>query len=200
MADLVRRTGITAKQVDALATAGAFDCFGLDRRQALWQAGAAAEERPGRLPGITAAGPPPMLPGMSEIETDMADLWSTSITTTNHPVQRLRGWLRDQGILSAAELRQADDGSRVRVAGVITHRQRPATASGVTFINLEDETGMSNIVVSVGAWNHNAKVARGAAAVIVTGRVQRTGQVVNLNAEKLQPLPLAAKTKSRDFR
>ncbi|WP_344836198.1 zinc-ribbon domain-containing protein [Kribbella ginsengisoli] len=63
-----------------------------------------------------------------------------------------------------------------------------------------DETGMSNIVVSIGAWTANAKVARGAAAVIVTGRIQRTGQVVNLNAEKLQPLPLAAKTKSRDFR
>ncbi|GAA0946580.1 hypothetical protein GCM10009554_42610 [Kribbella koreensis] len=59
---------------------------------------------------------------------------------------------------------------------------------------------MSNIVVSIGAWTANAKVARGAAAVIVTGRIQRTGQVVNLNAEKLQPLPLAAKTKSRDFR
>ncbi|WBQ03863.1 error-prone DNA polymerase [Kribbella sp. CA-293567] len=200
MADLVRRTGITAKQVDALAAAGAFDCFGLDRRQAIWQAGAAAEERPGRLPGITAVGAPPMLPGMSEIETDMADLWSTNITTTGHPVQRIRGWLRDQGILSAAELRKADDGSRVRVAGVITHRQRPATASGVTFINLEDETGMSNIVVSVGAWTANAKTARTAAAVIVTGRVQRTGQVVNLNAERLHPLPLAAKTKSRDFR
>jgi error-prone DNA polymerase len=72
MADVVRRTGITAKQVDALAAAGAFDCFGLDRRQAIWQAGAAAEDRADRLPGITAAGPPPMLPGMSEVETDMA--------------------------------------------------------------------------------------------------------------------------------
>ncbi len=200
MADLVRRTGITAKQVDALATAGAFECFGLDRRQAIWEAGAAAEERADRLPGITAAGPPPMLPGMSEVETDMADLWSTSITPTSHPVQRIRADLQAEGILSAAELRQARDGSRVRVAGVITHRQRPATASGVTFMNLEDETGMSNIVISVGVWNAHAKVARGAAAVIVRGRVQRTGQVVNLNAERFEVLPLAAKTKSRDFR
>ncbi|GAB2605232.1 error-prone DNA polymerase [Kribbella endophytica] len=200
MADLVRRTGITAKQVDALATAGAFECFGLDRRQAIWEAGSAAEERADRLPGITAAGPPPMLPGMSEVETDMADLWSTSITPTSHPVQRIRAQLRAEGILSAAELRQADDGSKVRVAGVITHRQRPATASGVTFMNLEDETGMANIVISVGAWNHHAKVARTAAAIIVRGRVQRTGQVVNLNAEHMEPLPLAAKTKSRDFR
>jgi error-prone DNA polymerase len=200
MADLVRRTGITAKQIDALATAGAFKSFGLDRRQAIWRAGAAAEERTDRLPGITAAGPPPMLPGMSEVETDMADLWSTSITPTSHPMQRIRAELQAEGILSAAELRTARDGSRVRVAGVITHRQRPATASGVTFMNLEDETGMSNIVISVGVWNAHAKVARGAAAVIVRGRVQRTGQVVNLNAERFEVLPLAAKTKSRDFR
>jgi error-prone DNA polymerase len=141
-----------------------------------------------------------MLPGMSEVETDMADLWSTSITPTSHPVQRIRAELQAEGILSAAELRRARDGSRVRVAGVITHRQRPATASGVTFMNLEDETGMSNIVISVGVWNAHAKVARGAAAVIVRGRVQRTGQVVNLNAERFDVLPLAAKTKSRDFR
>ncbi|MEV6286054.1 error-prone DNA polymerase [Kribbella sp. NPDC051770] len=200
MADLVRRTGITAKQVDALATAGTFDCFGLDRRQAIWQAGAAAEERADRLPGVTLSGPPPMLPGMSEVETDMADLWSTSITPTGHPVQRARDDLRAAGILSAAELRQATDGSQVRVAGVITHRQRPATASGVTFMNLEDETGMSNIVISVQVWNANATVARTAAAVIVQGRVQRTGQVVNLNANHLEQLPLAAKMKSRDFR
>jgi error-prone DNA polymerase len=200
MADLVRRTGINAKQVDALATAGAFECFDLDRRQAIWEAGAAAEDRPGRLPGITAAGPPPMLPGMSNTETDMADLWSTGITVDGYPIEQIRPHLRADGILSAAELRQAKDGSKVRVAGVVTHRQRPATASGVTFMNLEDETGMTNIVISVGAWKHYAKVARDAAAIIVRGRVQRTGQVVNLNAEHLEPLPLAAKTKSRDFR
>jgi error-prone DNA polymerase len=200
MADLVRRTGITAAQVEALATAGAFDCFGLDRRQALWEAGRAAEERPGQLAGITAAGPPPTLPGMSDIEADMADLWSTSITTTSHPMQRVREQLRADGILSAAELRNAPNGARVRVAGVVTHRQRPATASGVTFMNLEDETGMANIVITVGCWHHYAAVARNAAALIIRGRVERAGEVTNLSAEHLQHLPLAARTKSRDFR
>ncbi|HZX04871.1 error-prone DNA polymerase, partial [Kribbella sp.] len=200
MADLVRRTGITAAQVEALATAGAFDCFGLDRRQALWEAGRAAEERPGRLAGVSAAGPPPTLPGMSDVEADMADLWSTSITTTSHPMERVREQLRADGILSAAELRQAPNGARVRVAGVVTHRQRPATASGVTFMNLEDETGMANIVITVGCWHHHAAVARNAAALIIRGRVERAGEVTNLSAEHLQRLPLAARTKSRDFR
>ncbi|GAA2824376.1 error-prone DNA polymerase [Kribbella solani] len=200
MADLVRRTGITAAQVEALATAGAFDCFGLDRRQALWEAGRAAEERPGQLAGVTAAGPPPTLPGMSDVEADMADLWSTSITAGSHPMQRVRDQLRAEGILSAAQLKEVPNGTRVRVAGVVTHRQRPATASGVTFMNLEDETGMANIIITVGCWHHHAAVARNAAALIIRGRVERAGEVTNLSAEHLQRLPLAARTKSRDFR
>jgi error-prone DNA polymerase len=200
MADLVRRTGITAAQVEALATADAFECFGLDRRQAIWEAGRAAEERPGQLAGITAAGPPPTLPGMSDIETDMADLWSTSITTTSHPIQRVRDQLRAEGILSAAQLREVPDGSRVRVAGVVTHRQRPATASGVTFMNLEDETGMANIVITKGCWHRHAAVARNATALIIRGRVERAGQVTNLSADHLERLPLATKSPSRDFR
>ncbi|TDD46688.1 error-prone DNA polymerase [Kribbella antibiotica] len=200
MADLVRRTGITAAQVEALATAGVFDCFGLDRRQALWEAGRAAEERPDRLPGVSAAGAPPTLPGMSDIETDMADLWSTSITATSHPMQRVRDQLRAEGILSAAQLREVPDGTRVRVAGVVTHRQRPATASGVTFMNLEDETGMANIIVTKGCWHRHAAVARNATALIIRGRVERAGEVTNLSADSLERLPLATRTPSRDFR
>jgi error-prone DNA polymerase len=200
MADLVRRTGINAAQVEALATAGAFDCFGLTRRQALWEAGRAAEERPGQLAGVTAAGPPPMLPGMSGAETDMADLWATGITTQGHPIQHVRDQLRTAGILSAAELREAEAGTRVRVGGVVTHRQRPATASGVTFMNLEDETGMINIVISVGCWAKHRAVARDSGALIIRGRVERAQGVTNLVAEHLERLPLAAKTTSRDFR
>jgi error-prone DNA polymerase len=200
MADLVRRTGITSAQVEALATVGAFDCFGLDRRQALWEAGRAAEERPGQLIGVTSAGPPPMLPGMSGIETDMADLWSTGVTATGHPMERVREQLRTAGILSAAQLRAAEPDVRVRVGGVVTHRQRPATASGVTFMNLEDETGMISVVISVGCWQMHAAVARGASALIIRGRVERAGDVTNLVADHLERLPLAATTRSRDFR
>jgi error-prone DNA polymerase len=200
MADLVRRTGITAAQVEALATAGAFNCFGLSRRQALWEAGRAAEERPGQLAGVTAAGPPPMLPGMSGAETDMADLWATGITTNGHPIQHVREQLSAAGILSAAELRKAEPGTRVRVGGVVTHRQRPATASGVTFMNLEDETGMINVVISVGCWNRHRAVARDSSALIIRGRVERAKGVINLVADHFERLPLAAKTTSRDFR
>jgi error-prone DNA polymerase len=200
MADLVRRTGITTPQIEALATAGAFDCFGLSRRQALWDAGRAAEERPDQLAGVTAAGPPPMLPGMSGVETTMADLWATGISTDSHPMQHVRAQLAEAGILSAAQVRTAEAGTRVRTAGVVTHRQRPATASGVTFLNLEDETGMINVVISVGVWARFRTVARDSGALIVRGRLERAKGVTNLVADHLERLPLAARTTSRDFR
>jgi error-prone DNA polymerase len=200
LADLVRRTQLTAAQVEALATAGAFDCLDLTSRQALWEAGRAAHESPDRFAGDTAAGPPPTLPGMSIVETTMADLWATGISTDTHPMQHVRADLDAAGILTAIQLRSAEGGRRVRVAGVVTHRQRPATASGVTFMNLEDETGMINVVVSVGVWQRHRHTARDSAALIIRGRVERARGVTNLVADHFQHLPLAARTTSRDFR
>ncbi|GAA1514646.1 error-prone DNA polymerase [Kribbella lupini] len=200
MADLVRRTGLTAVQLEALATAGAFDGFGLSRRQALWDAGRAAEERPGHLSGVSSVGPPPTLPGMSEMETTMADLWATGISPDDHPIRHVRAALDTRGILRANQLATAPDGTRVLVGGVVTHRQRPATASGVTFLNLEDETGMINIICSGGVWNRYRRIASESSALIIRGRLERSQGVTNLVADKLERLPLAARTTSRDFR
>jgi error-prone DNA polymerase len=200
MAELVRRTGLTAVQVEALATAGAFDSFGLSRRQALWNAGRAAEERPGHLSGVSSSGAPPMLPGMTGMETTMADLWATGISPDDHPIRHVRAALDERGVLRANQLSTADDGTRVHVGGVVTHRQRPATAAGVTFLNLEDETGMINIICSNGVWNRYRRIARESSAMIIRGRLERSQGVTNLVADKLERLPLAAKTTSRDFR
>ncbi|TDO50132.1 error-prone DNA polymerase [Kribbella sp. VKM Ac-2527] len=200
MADLVRRTGLTAAQMEALATAGAFDSFGLSRRQALWSAGRAAEERPGHLTGVSTAGPPPMLPGMSGMETTMADLWATGISPDDHPIRHVRADLDARGILRANQLPSAGEGTRVLVGGVVTHRQRPATAAGVTFLNLEDETGMINVICSAGVWNRYRRIARESSAMIIRGRLERSQGVTNLVADKLERLPLAARTTSRDFR
>jgi error-prone DNA polymerase len=101
---------------------------------------------------------------MSVVETTMADLWATGISTDTHPIQHVRADLDAAGILTAVQLRTAQPNSRVRVAGVVTHRQRPATASGVTFMNLEDETGMISIVVSVGEWQCHRRTARDSAS------------------------------------
>jgi error-prone DNA polymerase len=202
MEDVVRRCELTQHQVEALATAGAFGCFDLDRRQALWAAGAVAQSRPGRLDGIvTGDHAPPQLPGMSEIEEAAADMWATGITPGFDPTQFARPRLDELGALPAAALADAEPGSRVLVGGVVTHRQRPATAQGTTFLNLEDETGMVNVVCSKGLWARYRRVARSAPALLVRGRLERAEGVVNVVADKLEALPLTvAGSRSRDFR
>jgi error-prone DNA polymerase len=103
-------------------------------------------------------------------------------------------------VVTATGLRHVEPGSRVLVGGVVTHRQRPATASGTTFINLEDETGLVNIVCSKGCWARYRRVARGSPALLIRGRLERVEGVINIIAEKLEPLPVEAPVRSRDFR
>lgn len=203
--DVARRVAvegrpIEAEALEALATAGAFDCFGLSRREALWEAGAVVQGGVGKLEGIITGVHAPQLPGMSEQEEAMADLWATGASANGHPTRFLRESLEAQGVVSARELAAIDHGTKVMVGGVVTHRQRPATASGVTFFGLEDETGLINVVVSVGCWSRYRRVARNAPALLIRGRVERQGAVVNIVAEKLEPLPVGKVPASRDFR
>jgi error-prone DNA polymerase len=200
MADLVRRVALSTAQVEALATAGAFESMGFSRRQALWAAGRAAQERSDQLRGVTSPGTPPQLPEITAPEQTMADLWATSISPTSHPVEHIRSELQARGVLSAAALATATPGSRVRVGGVVTHRQRPATASGITFLNLEDETGMVNVVCSPGLWSRYRRIARDSAALVVRGRVEHSEGVTNLVADRLERLPVLGRSTSRDFR
>src|SRR5690554_4140386 len=150
MEDLRRRVpSLTLAQLEALATAGAFEeCFGLDRRAALWQAGAVAQSSPDRLPGVVTGAEAPQRPGMTDRELAVADLWATGVSADGHPTRFLRDRLDRLGVVTAEALRRRPPGERVLVAGVVTHRQRPATAQGTTFVNLEDETGFVNVVVS----------------------------------------------------
>ncbi len=191
--DLARRSGLTGPQLEALATAGALACFGLDRREALWAAGAAAASRPDRLPGIVTGVEAPTLPGMDEREEAVADLWATGVAPDGHPTRFLRDELDRRGVVTADRLGEVADRATIVVAGVVTHRQRPATAGGVTFMNLEDETGLINVVVSVGCWKRHRRVARSMAALLVRGKLERAdGGVHTVVAERLEPLPVAA--------
>src|SRR5690606_33773479 len=172
MSDLARRVELTAAQVEALATADAFACFGLSRREALWAAGAAAQERPGRLPGITAATAAPALPGLDEVDRLVADVWALGLSPETHPVRFIRDRLDALGAVPIARLGRIEHGRRVRVGGIVTHRQRPSTAGGITFLNLEDETGMLNVVCSPGLWERYRAVARTSPALVVRGRLE----------------------------
>jgi error-prone DNA polymerase len=191
---------LSTAHLEAFATAGAFDVFGTQRRNALWAAGAVAQSLPTRLEGITVGNTAPALPGMEPIEEAVADLWATGVSPDGHPTIFLREKLHAMGVLTASELATVESGTRIYVAGVVTHRQRPRTASGVTFMNLEDETGLINVVCSPGCWTRFRTDARGAAALLVRGRVESSEGVVNIIAEHLSALRVAVGAASRDFR
>jgi error-prone DNA polymerase len=202
MADLARRVGMSADQVEALATSGAFDCFDLPRREALWAAGAAATARPGQL-DIDAFSEvaPDGIPAMTEPEQLIADMWATGITPDVYPTALIRPRLDALGIVPHATLRTLPDHTRVTIGGVVTHRQRPATARGVTFLNLEDETGLTNVIVDEVVWQKHRRVARESGGLMIRGMLEHTKDgVVNVIAERIEKLNLGLRTKSRDFR
>jgi error-prone DNA polymerase len=166
----------------------------------LWTAGAATEAGADRLEGIVVGTRAPTLPGMEPVEEAMADLWATGVAPDGHPTTFLREHLDGFGVITSAGLAKHEPGEKVLVAGVVTHRQRPATAGGTMFINLEDETGLINVVCSLGCWIHHRTVARSAPALLIRGRLERSEGVTNVIAERLDPLPVPASVPSRDFR
>jgi error-prone DNA polymerase len=197
--DLTARVQLSVSQTEALATAGALGCFGITRREALWAAGAAAAERPDRLPGVGSSSHIPSLPGMSALELAAADVWATGVSPDSYPTQFLREDLAAMGVVPAADLLKVPDGTRILVAGAVTHRQRPATAQGVTFVNLEDETGMVNVLCAPGVWARYRKLAQSAPALIIRGIVQNATGAVTVLADRMGPVDLKVRSRSRDF-
>ena len=198
--DLTGRVQLSVPQTESLATAGALGCFGVTRREALWAAGAAAAERPDRLPGVGSSSHVPALPGMSVMELAAADVWATGVSPDSYPTQFLRKDLDAIGVIPAERLASVPDGSRVLIAGAVTHRQRPATARGVTFVNIEDETGMVNVLCTPGVWARHRRVAQGAPALLIRGQVQNTSGAVTVVADRIGPLRMTVQSRSRDFR
>jgi len=201
--------GLKRNVLEALATAGAFRSVdGLagaeseagGRRRDLWTAGAAASSSPERLAGIVVGLDAPQLPLMTAQEEAVADLWATGVAADGHPTRFVRPHLESLGVLTAIDLRTAEADRNVIVGGVVTHRQRPATAQGTMFINLEDETGLINVICSLGCWTRYRIVARRAPALMVKGRLERSEGVVNVIAHSIHTLPISATTGSRDFR
>lgn len=200
MHDLARRVGLTAPQLEALSAAGAFESLGITRRQALWAAGPASRERRDYLPSTAVFVQPPLLPVLSESEQVVYDLWATGISPGDHPMRHVRQAMAEHGVRSVTDLMSVETGTRVEVAGVVTHRQRPATASGITFMNIEDETGMLNVICSVGVWKRYRRVARDSAALVVRGILERSEEgIVNVVADRFETLRLKARTTSRNF-
>jgi error-prone DNA polymerase len=197
--DFARRTTVPVAALEALAMGGAFGCFGVSRREALWAAGAAATIRADQLPGTTLGMTAPSLPAMTAAEETFADLWATG-TYGTHPIEHIRPMLDERGVLPADRLTGAENGRNVLIGGLVTHRQQPGTARGVVFLSLEDETGMANIICPPNVWQRFRKIGVDANALLIHGRVERLDGAVSLLATRLERLRVVAAARSRDFR
>ena len=200
MEDFVRRTQLDEGVVRRLAEAGAFARLEGERRAALWEALDLA-----RTPSTSLALAPreqrPRFEALSALETIAWDYRSTAHSTRGHPLAPLRDALAAQGLPDARTVATLPDGRRVRYAGIVICRQRPATASGVTFMTLEDETGLVNVVVWKRVFDKYAVLARTVSFLGVTGTLQCEHGVVHIVAEalwtpKLPDRPPAARARS----
>jgi error-prone DNA polymerase len=201
LATFVRQTRLNRKAMHALAEAGAFECFGLNRRDAIWQVRSLSRFAQDALP---------LEPASSQISfaslaSDDQVLWdyrSSHHSTRGHPMQGLRHTLRSRGIPEATRVHSRAHGDELDYVGVVICRQRPGTASGVTFFTLEDETGFVNVVVWKQVFDRHAALAKTAALLGVSGEIQKADGVIHLIAKSLwaPDVSLAEQThRSRDF-
>jgi error-prone DNA polymerase len=196
--DLARRARLRDDQLTKLAYAGAMASFGLTRRAALWQASYAAKQAGDLFDGDTAVAASP-LPEMTSAETTMADYGSMELTTGRHLLEHFRPQLRRDGVLSAMQLKHVPNGSRVATAGAVIVRQRPGTAKGFLFLTLEDETGLSQAIVSPQLFADARTTILNHSGLIVEGIVQNQEGQPSVRAEKFWPLEGVGEVNSHDF-
>src|SRR5579883_763269 len=182
IADFAARIGLSRRELDVLAYAGALAAFGFARREALWQASAVELDPESLLKGIEPETRPPNLPAMSPLEETLADYATMGLTTGPHLMAHLRDRLSARGVLSAAELHKAKPGSFVKTAGAVIVRQRPGTAKGFFFITLEDETGISNVVVSPDLFQKHRVILVSAPLLLVQGVLQKYEESATIRA------------------
>lgn len=190
--DLWLRTGLSSKYLVALAEADAFQSLGLSRRDAFWVIkGMEGEHGAERLPLFQAGEAPPAwkheeldLPPMTLGEEVIHDYRTLSISLKAHPLSFLREKLKRRQVTVADDLRTAQPGRPVTVAGLVLVRQRPGTASGVIFATLEDETGVANIIIWPKVFEANRRVVLGARVLGVRGMLQRDGIVIHVIAKE----------------
>ncbi len=189
--ELARRARIDREAILHLARAGALASLGLSRRRAVWEAMRCLDKPTSRplLEGLgddaDDEGDASGLPLMTRQDEVIADYRTGGLSLTAHPLVFERPRLATQGVACIAEATVAPEGRRVRVAGIVLVRQRPATAKGMIFLTIEDETGAANIVVRPDIWKAADHAARRTAVLMVEGRIQRRGEVVHVVATRL---------------
>jgi error-prone DNA polymerase len=195
--DLIARTRLRRDELATLAEVGALNAFGYDRRSALWQiekairpagvlfSGEVEDLRHAQDGDVTDASP---LRPMTPPERLMADYAGTSLTIGPHPMALRRGELALRGVLRAVDLPRGRHGRRVRVAGAVITRQRPGTAKGFVFLTLEDETGISNIIIRPDLFSEQRAAIVGSPYLLIEGTLQIQEGVTSIKADRLFPL------------
>ncbi|HWH22739.1 MAG TPA: OB-fold nucleic acid binding domain-containing protein, partial [Allosphingosinicella sp.] len=187
--DVWLRSGVPVAALEKLADADAFACFGLDRRQSLWQVRglgaaplplfAAADAREeGREPSVALA---PLGAGREVIE----DYRTVQLSLRAHPLSFIRPELDHRGITRCGDLVRAKDGSRINVAGIVLVRQRPGKGN-VTFITIEDESGIANIILWQRKFDAHRRIVMSSPMIGVKGVVQREGSVIHVIADFIE--------------
>lgn len=195
--DVVRRAGLGRSDALHLARAAAFSAWEPDRRKAGWEALRCVSDTLPLAPARPARHAPRPL---DETETIFLDYATTGSSIHGHPMQHLREFLRSRGAKSSEDLKSLRGGEIIAVAGLVTVRQRPATANGTLFLLLEDEFGFINVIVPRQLVEDNAEVVKFAPFIAVQGKFERDGQVMNVVGRRFRALrtrEIAAR--SRDF-
>ncbi|MFZ2063501.1 MAG: error-prone DNA polymerase [Candidatus Binatus sp.] len=190
IADLTARVGPNRREIDALAYAGAFASFGLARRDAMWNAAAVERDPASLLAGVKPRDGEAPLESMTPIDETLADYAATGLTAGPHLMTYLRSDLTARGILSADDLTRAKHQSWVKTAGVVIVRQRPGTAKGFLFITLEDETGISNLIVTPDLFQQNRLLLRSAGILLAEGVLQQVDGVTAIRARRFEEIKI----------
>ena len=195
--DVIRRSSLGRTEALGLAQAGAFAAWQPDRRRAAWEALRAVGDA---LPLAPADAAPHDPRPLDRTELIFLDYATTGVSLHGHPMEHVRDRLRAAGALDSAALARRR-GGEVLVGGLVTIRQRPATANGTIFLLLEDEHGFINVIVPRQLVEPNAEVVKFAPFILVRGRLEREGKVINVVGRDFLALEAAAVVHaSRDFR
>ncbi|MBD3233234.1 MAG: DNA polymerase III subunit alpha, partial [candidate division Zixibacteria bacterium] len=200
--DFVYRTGLSKSSLEQLALAGAFGCFGLNRRQALWEVLGLVRKSSSEFSLEENDSGKEHLTEMNIVQSLAADFKGTSVSTGPHIIKLMRDYLQKKGAVAADELAAIPETERVIVAGTVIIRQRPRTAKGFTFLTLEDETGFINVVVKPPMMKRYRKEIVRSGALWVEGVLEKKDGVINVIGDNFTPLNLHASgltLKSRDF-
>jgi error-prone DNA polymerase len=218
--DVVQRTGLRRDELTTLAVIGALNAFTNERRSALWQVERAVrpagelfvndneprsrEDAENDLSELRASASPrpvitsPLRP-MNDDARLQADYAGMGLTIGPHPMALRRGEMSLRGVLRAVDLPAAKNGRRVRVAGMVITRQRPGTAKGFVFLTLEDETGISNVIIRPDLFDQNRMAVVRQPFLIVDGVLQHQDGVLSVRAERVEGMSGGASVDSHDF-